>query len=227
MKCFAIRVKTKRYHYIKRLILGYDKERLLRDLNFYLGPKGPLISYSFHYPEQFILGNNIPMIPMNENRLFLIQEIELLRRRSNRKRKCFDDNVSYDTRILEKHVSSRGCRPPYLNIKSSFPFCQTMKKMKESRFEYAKTKSLDYPVDCQIISKLTVLQYGGTRFVQNSYQQLTLEIEFPEIMKIITLSKEVDIHTLVGNIGGYIGLFLGNLKSHNHIFLYSFIAPHY
>ena len=32
-------------------------------------------------------------------------------------------------------------------------------------------------------------------------------------MKIIEQSKEVDIHSLIGNIGGYVGLFLGNIIS--------------
>ena len=37
-----------------------------------------------------------------------------------------------------------------------------------------------------------------------------LGIQYPPEIKLITLSKEVDIHTLIGNIGGYLGLFLGN-----------------
>ena len=36
-------------------------------------------------------------------------------------------------------------------------------------------------------------------------------VQYPEEIKIITQSKEVDVHALIGNIGGYIGLFLGNL----------------
>ena len=34
-------------------------------------------------------------------------------------------------------------------------------------------------------------------------------LEFPEQIKIITQSKAVDINSFIGNIGGYIGLFLG------------------
>ena len=34
-----------------------------------------------------------------------------------------------------------------------------------------------------------------------------------EYARIMTHAKEVDIHGLVGNIGGYIGLFLGNYIS--------------
>ena len=36
-------------------------------------------------------------------------------------------------------------------------------------------------------------------------------IEYPEQVKVITQSQAVDGHSLVGNIGGYIGLFLGLL----------------
>ena len=32
---------------------------------------------------------------------------------------------------------------------------------------------------------------------------------YPEYIRIITQSKDVDIHALIGNIGGYVGLFLG------------------
>lgn len=36
-----------------------------------------------------------------------------------------------------------------------------------------------------------------------------LTISFPDEVRIITQSKDVDIHLLIGNIGGYLGLFLG------------------
>ena len=37
----------------------------------------------------------------------------------------------------------------------------------------------------------------------------TIRIEYPEEVKIITQTKDVDVHSLIGNIGGYLGLFLG------------------
>ena len=39
---------------------------------------------------------------------------------------------------------------------------------------------------------------------------LAIQIVFPDRMRVISQSKEVDVHTLIGNIGGYLGLFLGN-----------------
>ena len=38
---------------------------------------------------------------------------------------------------------------------------------------------------------------------------LQVTIGYPEQVKIITQSQAVDVHTIIGNIGGYIGLFLG------------------
>ena len=38
---------------------------------------------------------------------------------------------------------------------------------------------------------------------------LAIQIVFPDKMRVISQSKEVDVHTLIGNIGGYLGLFLG------------------
>ena len=41
--------------------------------------------------------------------------------------------------------------------------------------------------------------------------RLQFMIEYPDKMKIISQARSVDFHTLIGNIGGYIGLFLGML----------------
>ena len=40
---------------------------------------------------------------------------------------------------------------------------------------------------------------------------LVIGVGYPEQVKIITQSRAVDFNALIGNIGGYIGLFLGRL----------------
>ena len=85
-----------------------------------------------------------------------------------------------------------------------------MTEMRISKFEYVKIRSLEYVTDCLIMSKkrLQELRISSLK-VPNS--TIVFGIFFPKIIRIITLSKEVDIHALIGNIGGYLGLFLGNL----------------
>ena len=50
----------------------------------------------------------------------------------------------------------------------------------------------------------------------------SLSIFYPEEVKIITQSKDVDVHSLIGNIGGYLGLFLGtSFNFYKSTFYYS------
>ena len=61
---------------------------------------------------------------------------------------------------------------------------------------------------CQRISKtkIDVNQYKEPYSESDTW---SITVEYPEEVRIITQSKEVDIHSLIGNIGGYLGLFLG------------------
>ena len=65
---------------------------------------------------------------------------------------------------------------------------------------------------CQRITKLKL--EGGTflfyPYLPNEIWRFT--IVYPEHLRVITQSKEVDIHSLIGNIGGYLGLFIGKAK---------------
>ena len=42
-----------------------------------------------------------------------------------------------------------------------------------------------------------------------SEEAFNVAVTYPEYAKVIEQSKDVDIHALIGNIGGYVGLFLG------------------
>ena len=49
---------------------------------------------------------------------------------------------------------------------------------------------------------------------ENSTETYDLWISYPQIGKVINQLREIDEHTLIGNIGGYIGLFLGKILSY-------------
>ena len=69
------------------------------------------------------------------------------------------------------------------------------------------------PVPCQEMSQLAFKFSDG--FEQIGYDSFPLLIQFPDKIRAITQSQAIDIHSLIGNIGGYIGLFLGKLVKHN------------
>ena len=89
-------------------------------------------------------------------------------------------------------------------MNQSLPLCNPNDKSRQSRLTYGRAKLSDYPKPCHRISKI--------RFELKQYDMgnlFTIFMKYPEEIKMITQSKEVDIHTLIGNVGGYIGLFLG------------------
>ena len=60
---------------------------------------------------------------------------------------------------------------------------------------------------CQVMPKIE-FSYGEDHYwMNNSY--FGIGISYPERVKIIVQSQAVDFHSLIGNVGGYIGLFLG------------------
>ena len=65
-----------------------------------------------------------------------------------------------------------------------------------------------YPKACQRISRIDIKQHSSGPFYLHG-PKLGFRVVYPDDVKIITQSKEVDVHSLIGNIGGYIGLFLG------------------
>ena len=71
---------------------------------------------------------------------------------------------------------------------------------------------------CQVMPRIDFESYK--EFPDDSLKQFMLTVSYPQQVKIITQSRAVDVNSLIGNIGGYIGLFLGMLYYHN-FFAYS------
>ena len=74
----------------------------------------------------------------------------------------------------------------------------------------------DYPPPCRalsgIFSRLTEVP-DEIKF-RNHRRPLSLRIWYADKVKIITQFRQVDFQTLVGYIGGYIGLILGKILKH-------------
>ena len=86
--------------------------------------------------------------------------------------------------------------------------------MMDAAYEYESSRKKYYPISCHRLSKAIYRfysDYNSSRVVEN-VSELILAIRYPENVRIITQTKDVDIHALIGNIGGYVGLFLGNVR---------------
>ena len=130
--------------------------------------------------------------------------IEVFKRRNKRHDPCVEDWLHYDDLILNKHISSIDCDTPYQN--HSGPLCTTRSKMMSSKYEVTMVKEKYFPPPCQ---EITDVKYKLHTFEYINSTTLGIFIFYPSIMKKISQTQYVDAHTLIGNIGGYVGLFLG------------------
>ena len=211
LKCFTIKFDTDGNWHIKALMFQYDFQKLLKDWKYY----GSELKFyvKVHSIEQFLVGDDFSYGHMNdwstEYNVF-IKDFEILNKRSSRRRKCNEYSNSYDTMILHEFLVKEGCRPLYATQDKSFPLCNTMEKMKKSKFNYEEPEEMDIKAPCQRISKIRSTRRSGKKN-HRKHDEWSLSISYPKEFKIITQSKEVDIHALIGNIGGYLGLFMGTV----------------
>ena len=207
LKCFTLNQDMGKYRYIRAIFFTYDMFQMIDDWSFTFATK---IRVKSNYPGQFLLYED-PGFEYFEDTTYLesnIRELEIIKRRRNRRKKCYENPESYDKFIRSQFMSKLKCRPPYINDKIKLPICNSSEKIKESRYEYETRQKMGIPNACERISKMKFEPSFGTDLNEQKHTWW-VSITYPNEARIITQSKEVDIHASIGNIGGYLGLFLG------------------
>ena len=216
VKCFSVSITDYQYHRnVERMVLAYNRDKLLGDVgeSKCQRPNCPLLISDVYYPEQFLIKvSDSFMFDIKEDFYgyrVLLRSLEMLKRRNTRTKRCTYDTTFYDRLVLEKHISTIGCRAPYHKTYKQFPICNTKEKIKKSLYEFQDVTGKYYPKTCQRIAKLDFDSFvnQATSFGKVA---MMFGITYPEEAKVITQSQAVDVHSLIGNVGGYIGLFLGN-----------------
>ena len=137
---------------------------------------------------------------------FIITTIEVLKRRNKHNDPCLVDWKHVDDLVLNKHLNRVGCSAPY--HKTHFPVCTTKEKMQESLYEVTDIRRREYfPYPCQEISNILYTYQG--RPITSNESVFRVSVVYPGKMRIVTQHRLIDVQVLIGNIGGYIGLFLG------------------
>ena len=214
-KCFELSLKLANTGPIKESFVSYNITELLQD-----AWNSPLLEFDLyiHYPGQFLIAPNDPTYfksIKNEKSLeVIIDDIEILKSRNTRKRKCtpYSDKLSFDDMVKEKYLDTTRCTVPYFRPFKEFPTCNTSERIKESLFYYPNAGTSYYPISCQRLSKVLYRTewHNTVEDFHSNADEFIIGIIYPHYFRSIELSKEVDIHSLIGNVGGYVGLFLGN-----------------
>ena len=138
--------------------------------------------------------------------------MEILRRRNKNSDPCFIDSMQLDDEILKRHHDVVGCSPPY--HRSGKSVCRTNAEIENSVYEIRELGTKYYPAPCEEMSNIAF----KANYLQGSdwMESLIFHFEYPRKTKIIHQMRSVDLHSLIGNIGGYIGLFLGKKIIFDH-----------
>ena len=173
----------------------------------------------FNYPNQVTRPRGGGQSIWNKNssskmEVFQITSVDLLKRRMKQREKCADQWNIFDELVLRNHIEFSGCRPPYISHFLEFPMCNSSKDIKNAHYDGWSLAKQYVDDPCQEMPTIDYKSFQvpvGHQSVSPKKYQIFLE--YPTKGKTITQLKEVDIHSLIGNIGGYIGLFLGKIHT--------------
>ena len=144
---------------------------------------------------------------------FQIQKMEVMKNRNTMINRCHAKWMEQDTRIMFEKLGEVGCRPPWWKYNEDFPVCRSKDTVKM----FQKLNLTNYTPACQSIQKIlyTYQEFEGVEdWTQewldeaNSIFEVLLEFQdgtYIEIQRI----RAYSIQDLVGDMGGYLGLFLG------------------
>ena len=214
IKCFGLWVDIKK---VSQARFYFDT--LMYPKGYRPGLREPFHPFTYiHLPNQiFLAGNTLKETwPERKNNLgyskrFTIIGMDILKSRNKISHECIDDGIKYDEYVMKNHIERFGCKPLYLNIFGNYSVCSGKEKLRQTIFDYSVIQNMS-------IKPCTTVQNVNYRYEEADYEnkriqnRFTIEIVFPDSFKEIVQVKAVDIQTVIGNAGGYVGLFCGKYK---------------
>ena len=189
------------------------------------------IYYGISYPGQilraFLLDaelywNHRITLGQVKSKLFLFDSIEVFRKRSTIARPCKGTWRDDDDTIMRDVIEMANCKPPHWNISTRYPICNTKEKMKNVTIPYSAFKIAtptflkQFKQPCHGLQAATlntiVEQRKNFSSLTPTYGMDVTSMGFHfknEQYKEIKYTEAFDFESLVGKIGGHIGLLLG------------------
>ena len=144
---------------------------------------------------------------------FKIQKLEVIKHRETGKQPCNYNWMNDDEIMMLEKIERIGCTPSFLQIKTDFPVCNTQKQLK--MFNIFNKSHYDPP--CKSIQKILysyeeydILEDWTEEWLNevNNIFEVMLEFTDATYMEIEQV-RDYGLQDVVGDIGGYLGLFLG------------------
>ena len=135
---------------------------------------------------------------------YFLSDFEVLKRRDTRKNPCTNGN--YDHALVQNIINEIGCKTFPIKESNETEFCKT--KMAYRKFQ-KMLRLNNYPPPCLGITSMSK-QQGETQNVKGSSNlaSVIISVRFmDDSFKKLVYLQAYTIESLVGNVGGYIGLY--------------------
>ena len=139
--------------------------------------------------------------------VFRVKSVEVLKRRNKPREPCVEDWKHYDRILIQQYINEAGCVAPFQRSERVTALCDTPEKMKEAQYPFTANEVLKYPPPCQSMEDFDYVY--TERDLGGNGDTFSIQLKIPPVFKEIHQSKAIDIQVLIGNVGGYLGLFLG------------------
>ena len=210
LMCYGFDVNHSEMDDVKYAIHYLIRAPVLQDFN---SPRG--IIAMIHGPKQIMLTTNARDVSFDINGTYGgniaidITKVEVFKRRNKPKDPCVMQWRNWNELAISKHIVDIGCVPPYLEKHQNMTICSTPSELIRWYKSIDITKNQHDYLPCQQMPGIAYNLMSLDKLHKEELIQIA--VEYPEQVKIISQSRAVNIDSLIGNIGGYIGLFLGLL----------------
>ena len=171
------------------------------------------------YPGQFLSARvtksewrKLPGLKRNDLRMeFNIQNMIILRKRNKSKARCKMETTRDDEDKLRQLVQAVGCRPLHIYLNTSYPNCKNDNIISNASAFFGEMEEYEGP--CRQVEKIMYFydEYEDSFLTSDEIEkgyEIVLNFQGNTFMEIEQV-RAYDIQSLIGNGGGYIGVFLG------------------
>ena len=223
IKCVGIDSKLTNIDFVYLMFNNSIYPKGIRPSSFY-HPFSTVVL--LHLPNQIALVENLGKYTWPKRKQkssysmdFTLQQIDVLKRRNKRNDPCIQDDLNFDQIILDKFLDKVGCKAPYHRTNKSLELCGVKNELKEASLYSLECKKT--MKTCTSISSLT-FTYDETDmdhtdelsgFTDDGFGSdfFRVALDYPNHYRETKMIQAIDFQTVIGNAGGYIGLFVGKM----------------
>jgi hypothetical protein len=230
MKCFSVDIPNEKKDHIKSFnirlktnifVNNTRPSKLVYSLTDVQPTEGFLVLIS--YPGQIMGGKykakkDWQVRKTNDSEyysmVFVVQNIEIVHHRNKRRRRCSERPFDADILTIQKIADMAGCRAPFMKIKTNLSTCKTQEELKKyynTLNEYWNIGNAnDHIAPCRHLGRVDFdyWEYDMPEENGEPYFNITFlygDSKYREIRGV----KSFSLISLFGNIGGYVGIFIG------------------